>query len=191
MYIIFNLIHYLLTIINRYFVNYIIAYCPFLFIRISYLRLIGLHIGSHSIIDMGYYILSPQKLHIGSHCHINRQCMIDARGGIRIGNNVSISHYVKLITGSHNYNSKHFDYEAAEIFIEDNVWIGINAIILKGVRIGEGAVIAAGAIVTKDCEPYGVYAGIPAKKVGVRQQNLDYDCTGFAYFHNIRKPYFS
>ena len=79
----------------------------------------------------------------------------------------------------------------AEIFIEDNVWIGINAIILKGVRVGEGAVIAAGAIVTKDCEPYGVYAGIPAKKVGVRQQNLDYDCTGFAYFHNIRKPYFS
>ena len=82
-------------------------------------------------------------------------------------------------------------FSKGPIVIEDNVWIGINAIILKGVRIGEGAVIAAGAIVTKDCEPYGVYAGIPAKKVGVRQQNLDYDCTGFAYFHNIRKPYFS
>ena len=155
------------------------------------MKLLGVKIGKRAIIDMGYYILGSTRLIIGEKCHINRQCMLDARGGITIGNNVSISHCVKIVSGSHNYNSRHFDYEAAEIFIEDNVWIGINAIILKGVRIGEGAVIAAGAIVTKDCEPYGVYAGIPAKKVGVRQHNLDYDCTGFAYFHNIRKPYFS
>ena len=132
------------------------------------MKLLGVKIGKRAIIDMGYYILGSTRLIIGEKCHINRQCMLDARGGITIGNNVSISHCVKIVSGSHNYNSRHFDYEAAEIFIEDNVWIGINAIILKGVRIGEGAVIAAGAIVTKDCEPYGVYAGIPAKKVGVR-----------------------
>lgn len=176
---------------TRFILNNLISYLPFFFIRKLYMKLLGVKMGRRTIIDMGYYIFDSKRLIIGKNCHINRQCMLDARGGITIGNNVSISHCVKIVSGSHNYNSKHFDYETAEIFIGNNVWIGINAIILKGVQIGEGAVIAAGAIVTKDCEPYGVYAGIPAKKVGTRQQDLDYDCTGFAYFRNIRKPYFN
>lgn len=186
-----KILKFIYLFFSRYIMNYIIAFCPFLFIRKIYMKIFGVHLGKRSIIDMGYFILSPNKLHIGNHCHINHQCMLDARGKIVIGNNVSISHYVKLISAGHNYNSINFDYVEAPIIISDNVWIGINATILKGVTINEGAVIAAGAIVTKDCEPYGVYAGIPAKKIASRNPNYKYDCTHFAYYHNIRKPYWN
>lgn len=59
------------------------------------MKLLGVKIGKRAIIDMGYYILGSTRLIIGEKCHINRQCMLDARGGITIGNNVSISHCVK------------------------------------------------------------------------------------------------
>ena len=91
--------------------------------------------------------------------------MLDARGGITIGNNVSISHCVKIVSGSHNYNSRHFDYEAAEIFIEDNVWIGGGVIILPGVTIGKNSVIGAGSVVNKSIPPNSLAVGNPCKVI--------------------------
>ena len=150
-------------IFTRFILNYLISYFPFFFIRKVYMKLLGVKIGKRAIIDMGYYILGSTRLIIGEKCHINRQCKLDARGGITIGNNVSISHCVKIVSGSHNYNSRHFDYEAAEIFIEDNVWIGAQSTILKGVHIGKGAIIAAGAVVVGDIPAGKVARGVPAR----------------------------
>lgn len=62
------------------------------------------------------------------------------------------------------------------IFIDDYVWIGVGAIVLQGVKIGKGAVIAAGSVVTKDIEPYSIVAGVPAKVIGKRNPDLDYKC---------------
>lgn len=61
---------------------------------------------------------------------------------------------------------------------DDRAWIGPNTIILHSVHIGEGAVVAAGAVVTKDVEPYTIVAGIPAKKVGDRNRDLKYEFNG-------------
>ena len=80
-----------------------------------------------------------------------------------IGKNVCIGEDVRLITGSHDVTSPHFNLVTRPITINDNVWIATGAIVLPGVTIGEGAVVAAGAVVTKDVEPWSVVAGNPAK----------------------------
>ena len=147
-------------------------------------------IGSRTIVDMNCYFMGPEKLSIGKHSHINRGCMVDSRGTVIIGNNVSISHCVSICSAAHDFNSPSFNYISAPIIIDDYVWIGLKAIILKGVHIGEGAVVAAGSVVTHNVEPYSIYAGVPAKKIGERRRHCAYNCSDFIYYKNIRIPYF-
>lgn len=94
--------------------------------------------------------------------------------GLTIGENVNISSDVKFYTLQHDYNSKEFSAVGAQVIVEDYVWVSVRAIILPGVTIGKGAVIAAGAVVTKDVEPYSIMGGIPAKKIGERKKELNY-----------------
>ena len=95
-------------------------------------------------------------------------------GGVKIGNNVCIASYVKLITGSHNINSPEFEAVFSPIVIEDYAWICTGATIIQGVRIGEGAVVAAGAVVTHNVKPYTVVGGVPAKEITTRSRDLEY-----------------
>lgn len=175
---------------DSYALNYIISRIPLWFLRKAYYRMMGLKLGSRSILDMDQYFLKISNLQIGDNSHINRKCTLDARAGLQIGNNVSISHNVSIISGSHDYKSPKFDYCGAPIVLEDYAWIGINATILQGVTIGKGAVVSAGAVVTKDVAPFAVVGGIPATVITTRPQNLDYKCTEFAYYGKFRKPYF-
>lgn len=140
------------------------------------MKLGGMKIGTKTYINMNLYVLCTKGITIGNGCHVNQSCYIDGRGKVIIGNNVSISHYVKIVTGSHDVMDKKFSGKFAKIIIEDNVWIGINAIILQDVKIGTGAVICAGAVVTKNVDPYDIVAGIPARKIGKRSKDLDYSC---------------
>lgn len=126
--------------------------------------------------------MTPQKISIGNNSHINRGVILDGRGRLFIGDNVSISHNVSILTGSHNINSQKFSAVFLPIYINDYVWIGANATILQNVKIGKGAVICAGAIVTKDVESYSIVAGIPAKEIGKRNNHLNYKCRGFEPF---------
>lgn len=160
-----------------YLMNCIIGHIPCWYIRKSFFEIMGVTIGKNTTINMAQYILDPVNLKIGKGGHLNRGCLLDARGGCYIGNNVSISYNVSLMTGGHDCNSKKFSGVYLPIYIHDNVWIGVGAIILQGVKIGEGAVIAAGAVVTQDVEPYSIVAGVPAKKIGKRNADLDYECS--------------
>lgn len=167
-----------------------VSKCWFLSIRMFFLRMAGARIGAKTIIDREWSVNTPKNLIIGANCHINNNCMLDARGKLTIGNNVSISYNVSLCSAGHDIHSPYFDYILAPIVIHDNVWIGLNATVLKGVVIGEGAVIASGAVVTKDCDAWGIYAGVPAKKIGERTcREILYNCTKFVYWKGIRKPY--
>jgi acetyltransferase-like isoleucine patch superfamily enzyme len=123
---------------------------------------------------MSQYFFDIRKVSIGNDTHVNRGCFFDGRAGITIGNNVSISHKVILMTGTHDVNSKTFAGDFQPIRIEDYAWIGVNATILKGVTVGKGAVVAAGAVVTKDVAPYTIAGGVPAKKIGDRSKDLSY-----------------
>ena len=160
----------------EYCVNDILPHIPFWCVRRWYMRLWGARIGKGSFIMKKNYILNPNRLTMGTYSHINRGCTIDARGNITIGNNVSISHGVYIITGSHDHQSKNFIGKFMPIIIEDYAWIGVGAVILQGIHIGKGAVVCAGAVVTKDVGNYEVVGGVPAKKVGERTQELDYQC---------------
>lgn len=160
-----------------FILNNIITFLPIWFVRKIFYLLSGMKIGKNTIINMKQCFLSPQRIHIGNNTHINQSSFFDGRGGIEIGNNVSISYFVRLVTGSHDCQNKYFPVSYERIVIKDNVWIGINSIILPGVTIGEGAVVAAGSVVTKDVSAYTIVAGVPAKHISDRNNQIQYTCS--------------
>lgn len=165
-----------------YLPNYVVAFIPSYTVRHIYYRLIlRIKMGKGSSIHMGAFFYE-KNLEIGENCCINRRCHLDCRGKISIKNNVSISPECVLITGSHDHNSKDFSYISGRITINDYAWLGTRVMILPNVEIGEGAVICAGAVVTKDVEPYMIVAGIPAKVIGQRNNDLDYSSKWFLPF---------
>lgn len=163
-----------------YLVNSVLPTIPFWSIRKFYLKRIGMRIGKGTFIAKRNYFINPNLVKTGKYSHINRGCMIDGRATVTIGNNVSISHNVNLVTGSHEWNDPHFLGVFLPIQIDDYAWIGIGSTILQGVHIGKGAVVCAGAVVTKSVPPYTVVGGCPAKPIKERTHNLNYQCNGYS-----------
>jgi acetyltransferase-like isoleucine patch superfamily enzyme len=119
----------------------------------------------HNTILKGYY---KSEMIIGDHTWIGQSCFLHSAGGITIGKAVGIGPGVKILTSVHKGEelSKPIlfnDLEFGEVIIGDGCDVGISSIILPGVKIGEGSIVGAGSIVTKDVEPYRVVVGIPAK----------------------------
>jgi acetyltransferase-like isoleucine patch superfamily enzyme len=131
-------------------------------------------IGADSFIYMDCVFDCKGNLSIGNNSVINGRCRIDNRGGITIGDNVSISQEVMILTADHDLNSPDFTGRELPVSIGNYVWIGSRATILPGCNIGVGAVIAAGALVTKSVEPYTVVGGVPAKMIKKRNEGLTY-----------------
>ena len=119
----------------------------------------------------------PKKLSIGMGTSIGHGAVLDARYGLTIGENVNFSSEVMVWTAQHDYRDKFFGTVGKPVIIENYAWLGPRSIILPGVTIGEGAVVAAGAVVTRDVDPYVLVGGIPARKIGDRPRDLDY-CPG-------------
>lgn len=119
-------------------------------------------------------------LQVGSGCNIGFKCHLDCRRGISIGKNVTIATEVMFWSLHHDYNDLHFGIKGGQITVGDYCWICSRAIILPGVKIGEGAVVAAGAVVCKDVEPWTIVGGVPAKKIGKRERKA-YDYVPGAY----------
>ena len=107
---------------------------------------------------------SGAKLSLGTG-YMNYNSVIDCSTSISIGRNVKISENVSIRDSDNHIIVGSKKASEAPIVIEDNVWIGINVTILKGVTIGEGSIVAAGAVVTKDIPPHSLVAGIPAKVI--------------------------
>ena len=122
------------------------------------------------------YIGDSSKVTIGKHCHINENVFIQ---GANIGNYVMIAPNVTLLNSLHNYQDidipmiKQGGVENLNSTIEDDVWIGRNAIIMPNITIGKGSVVGAGSIVTKDVEPYSVVGGVPAKLIKRRKECVE------------------
>lgn len=157
------------------FYNSIISIFPSHDIRNMFIKIMGGVVGK-SRIDLSVHIRRISRLHIGDYSHINRECILDAAGGLTVGNSVSISYRCNIMSGGHDMNSKNFEGRHLPIIIEDYVWIGVGATVLGGVTIGKGAVVAAGAVVTKNVEPYTVVGGTPAIIIGKRSSHLYYKC---------------
>jgi acetyltransferase-like isoleucine patch superfamily enzyme len=160
----------------KYTTNHIIAHIPSHTIRrIWYCRVLGWRIGPKATILMGQHVQigsirqSGRKVVIGEGTVINRGCLLYTTGGLLIGENASISSGVWLVTGTHDMNDPHFPASYKPIVIGNHAWIGMRATILAGVTIGEGAVVMAGAVVTRDVPPHAVVGGVPAKTVTQRK----------------------
>lgn len=128
------------------------------------------YIGHYSILK-GYY---RNQMMIGQGTWIGQQCFFHSAGGIRIGKNVGIAPGVKIITSYHGEEGRekpilHSRIEFAPVNIDDDADIGVGAIILPGVNIGRGCQVGAGAVVTKNTEPYSIVTGVPAKVLKIRE----------------------
>ena len=111
-----------------------------------------------------FYTDCGKNIHLGKGVFINAGCKFQDQGGIYIGDDVLIGHNVVMATLNHEENpNNRANLIAFPINIGNKVWIGSNATILPGVTIGDGAIIAAGAVVTKDVEENSIVAGVPAK----------------------------
>ena len=148
---------------------------PFHCARNVYLNMFLKKRGKHVEICRNVEIRYPKNILIGNFCTINKNVLLDGRGGtITIGNCVDIAQDVKIWTLQHDYNSPSYDAIGGDVIIEDYAWLASNVTILPNIKIGKGAVVGTGAIVTKDVAPYTIVAGVPAKKIGERKKELNY-----------------
>ena len=113
-----------------------------------------------------------KNIHLGKNVFINSGCRFQDQGGIYIGDNVLIGHNVVLATLNHDENPlKRGNLIPSPIKIGNDVWVGSNATIIPGVTIGDGAIVAAGAVVTKDVDKNTIVGGVPARYI--RNVNVD------------------
>lgn len=167
--------------INNYFLDFMlmilkcVGHIPSHFIRKVFYRLFGIRIGKGSTIHMWCSFFNPTGVKIGQDSIIGDHAFLDGRDSLKIGDHVSIASFVLIYNSEHNINSEDFHATYGKVTIEDYVYIGARVIILPGVTIGKGAVVASGAVVTKDVSPMSIVAGIPAKEIGKRKvENLNY-----------------
>lgn len=158
-------------------VNELFGRIPFVGLRMWLYEMVGMTFEnrSRSVVMMYADVIDPTGVSIGTGTIIGRHCMLDGRAPLTIGNHVNIGGRSQFFTGTHVVDSPDFAAEFLPVTIEDHVWIAVSAIVLPGVTIGRGAVVAAGSVVTTDLEPMGIYAGVPARKIGERSSTLEYE----------------
>lgn len=167
----------------KYATNHIVAHIPSFTVRhLWYRHVLGVQVAKQAEVRMGCYltfsgprIIRRTGVRIGENSVINRDCSIDLRGGLYIGANVSVSAEVTILTSAGMAHSS----EKKRVVVGDNAWIGVRAIIMPGVTVGRGAVVAAGAVVMRDVPPLAVVFGSPARAVATRSdEEVGYELEG-------------
>lgn len=142
-------------------------------IRYNYYKLKLKKCGKHVMFANNITMFDADKIEIGNNVRIGKNATLSGYGGIKIGNNVSFAQDCIIWSSNHNYyspNALPFDRGSTmrPVIIGDNVWIGARVTIVPGVNVGEGSVIAMGAVVTKDVPVGAVVGGNPAKVLKFR-----------------------
>lgn len=134
--------------------------------RAALMRVHGIQTHTSAIRPGSYF--GSRDIVIGSGTRVNYRCFFDGAAAIRIGKNCGIGMEVMFCTSSHKIGSasdRAGPASAGPITVGDGCWIGARSVIMPGVTIGNGCVIATGAIVNRDCAPNGLYAGVPARRI--------------------------
>jgi acetyltransferase-like isoleucine patch superfamily enzyme len=142
-------------------------------IKTLLLIIMGARIGRRCIFYPGVWIMPGRGLTVGDDVDFALGVIVTTRGGVSIGDRVLIGYRAQILSINHVVPTERgrifsAGHTGRRIDIASDVWIGANSVILSGVSIGEGAVIAAGSVVTKDVEPFAVVAGVPAKIISRR-----------------------
>jgi putative colanic acid biosynthesis acetyltransferase WcaF len=141
------------------------------FLRPAILKVFGASVPWRCLISSGVRIYFPWAMKIGTDVAISDRVVFYNLGGIRIGDRVVISQDVYFCGGTHDYTRPRYPLQRLPIDVENDVWIAAGAFICPGVRIGEGAVVGAKAVVTKDVAAWKVVAGNPARVIKDRVLN--------------------
>jgi acetyltransferase-like isoleucine patch superfamily enzyme len=156
---------------------------PSHYFRRFFYRLFGMEIGQGSTLHMHARFYDPFNIVIGEDSIIGEDAVLDGRDKLIIGNHVDIATEVMIYNSQHDIKDPNFKAVSAPVIIQDYVFIGPRAIILPGVTVKKGAVVGAGAVVTKDVEEYVIVGGVPAKQIGVREvKDLNYKLGRAAWF---------
>lgn len=152
-----------------------VGWVPSHILRLFFYRtMLGMRIDAQTSVHRGCRFYRPPGVRIGRNTVINRGVVLDGRKGLCIGDNVSISEGVCIFSLEHDPNSASFESRGAPVTVEDYVFVGARAIVLPGVTVGTGAVVAAGAVVVCDVPPFTTVAGVPARPIGERRRDLAY-----------------
>ncbi|RJR28737.1 acyltransferase [Candidatus Microgenomates bacterium] len=152
-----------------YLVHAASCHLPSHLLRRILFKAVGVKIGKGSAAHMGVKFFYPAGVAIGEDTMVGSGTFLDGRAAISIGSHVDIASEVMIYNSEHDINDSEFKATLGSVTIGDYVFIGPRAIILPGVNIGKGAIVAAGAVVTKKVEPFAIVAGVPAIKIGERK----------------------
>ena len=168
--------------LSAYGYNGLLTHVPSHWIRRFLLWILLKRLGSGTNIQMRCRFLNGRRVSFGDGNVINFGCLLDGRKfNITTGRNVSMGPEATILTLGHDPQSSGFENRGGDVVIGDRVWIGYRAIIMPGVTVGEGAVVAAGAVVTKDVDAFTIVAGVPAQKIGDRNDQLTYNLAHSAF----------
>ena len=151
------------------FILYLAGLVPSHWFRLEVYRLAGLKIGRGSTIHMWARFYQPKGIAVGSDSIIGDHVFLDGRDSLKIGNHVDIASEVMIYNSEHDINSEDFHASNSPVEIGDYVFIGPRVIIMPGVKIGTGEVVAGGAVVTADIPEFAIVGGVPAKVIGERR----------------------
>lgn len=146
-----------------------VGFIPLHFVRKIFYLASGIDMPFDSTIHIGANFFKPSNIIIGHDTIIGDHCFMDGRAPLKIGNHVGIASQVLIYNDEHDINSPDYGNSFGPVEIGDYVFIGPRAIILPNIKIGKGAVVAAGAIVTKDIPEFEIWGGVPAKKISDRK----------------------
>lgn len=165
------------------FILHIVGLIPVHGLRRFFYRLGGIRIGRGSAIHMGARFYNPWNIKIGKDTIVGEGAVLDGRAKLAIGDHVDIASEVMIYNGQHDVDDPRFKAIFAPVVVEDYVFIGPRAIILPGVNLKKGAIVGAGAVVTKDVEEFKIVGGVPAKVIGERKnKNPQYKLGRAAWF---------
>jgi len=145
-----------------------IGHIPSHTIRLLCYNLAGIKIGKGSAIHMWASFFNPANITVGEDTIIGDHAFLDGRASLTIGSHVAFASSVMIYNSQHDIEDKDFTAISEPVAIEDYVFLGPKSIILPGVRIGKGAIVAAGAVVTKNVAPFKIAGGVPAREIGER-----------------------
>lgn len=134
-------------------------------IRLLLLKLVGIKAEARIFIDYGFDCYSPGNITFGKNISLGHYNRIWAFNKVEIGNNVQTAIGLTIVSGSHKTNSFESIVHNQQVILEGENWIGANVTIIGGVKIGLGAIIAAGSVVVSDIPAYTIAGGIPAKVI--------------------------
>jgi acetyltransferase-like isoleucine patch superfamily enzyme len=160
-----------------------VGHIPSHHFRRFFYRLFGIKIGQGSTLHMHARFYNPCNITIGEDSIIGERAVLDGRDKLTIGSHVDIASEVMIYNSQHDIQDPSFKAVSSPVAIQDYVFIGPRAIILPGVTVKKGAVVGAGAVVTKDVEEFTIVGGVPAKQIGVREvKDLNYKLGRAAWF---------